>query len=254
MQSPTSELLTNPARVLVVDDEAPVRVALTRYLNLLGYRAAAATSGYQAMEMLECTPYDAMVLDIRMPGMDGIEVLQQARQRYPDLCIILLTGYASLESAIAAVRSHADDYLLKPASARGIIRSITRALGERAQESPSSFMTSDRFLRAGLLTLDRERHRVAVVGSGDEGNVTVQLTNSQSALLEHLMQHPDTVLSCRELAQEALGYDVSEDEAQKIVRPHICRLRQKIEPDPGWPRLIRTVPGEGYRLAVLRNS
>ncbi len=254
MQSPTSELLTNPARVLVVDDEAPVRVALTRYLNLLGYRAAAATSGYQAMEMLECTPYDAMVLDIRMPGMDGIEVLQQARQRYPDLCIILLTGYASLESAIAAVRSHADDYLLKPASARDIIEAITRALEQRAPQSPPRDTVSERFVRAGPLALNRERHTVVVVGSGDADSPAVQLTPSESKLLDHLMQHPDTATSCRELVQRALGYDVGEEEAQTIIRPHICRLRKKIEPDPGRPRLIRTVPGEGYRLAVLRNS
>lgn len=237
------------ARVLVVDDEVYVRSALVRSLTLLGYRADEAASGHQALAMLEGTLYDVMVLDIRMPGMDGVEVMQWARRMYPALCIILLTGHASLENAIAAVRSHADDYLLKPASVHDIAAAIAQALQQRTQERPPRDTASERFVRAGALILDRGRHTVVAAGSEDTDSAHVRLTASESKLLDHLMQHPDTVLSCRELAQTALGYDVSEEEAQKIIRPHICRLRKKIEPDPSHPRLIRNTPGKGYFFA-----
>ena len=236
------------ARVLVVDDEVSVCTALARSLTLLGYSADAAVSGYEALEMLEGTAYDAVVLDIRMPGMNGIEVMQQACQMDPNLSIILLTGHASLESAIAAVRSRAADYLLKPVGVYGVAAAIERAL-ERVREDVPKAPSPERFLRVGPVTLDRQRHEVHMVGVGDMGNIEVGLTVSESALLAHLMQHPHTVFSCCELARDVLGYEVSKEDAQKIVRPHICRLRKKIEPDSGRPRLIRTTPGKGYLFA-----
>jgi len=239
--------------VLVVDDETHVRSALARSLTLLGYRADEAASGHHALAMLERTPYDAMVLDIRMPGMDGVEVMQWAYQMYPDLSIILLTGHASLESAIAAVRSNATDYLLKPASVHDIAAAIARALQQRARQGPPRALPPERFLCVGPVTLDRERHRVIVAGTGGGRSLRARLSVSELALLLQLMQHPDTVLSCRELARTALGYElddkVSRREAQSIVRPHIYRLRKKIEPDPGHPRLICNVPGKGYFFA-----
>jgi len=241
------------ARVLVVDDEAHVRSALARSLTLLGYRADEAASGHHALGMLERTPYDAMVLDIRMPGMDGVEVMQWVYQTYPDLSIILLTGHASLESAIAAVKSNAADYLLKPASVYDIAAAITRALQQHAQERPPRALPPDRFLCVGPVTLDRERHVALVAGTGGGRSLRARLTVSELALLLQLMQHPDTVFSCRELARTALGYEmddkVSRREAQSIVRPHLYRLRKKIEPDPGHSRLICTVPGRGYFFA-----
>jgi DNA-binding NtrC family response regulator len=109
--------------------------------------------------MLERTPHDAMVLDIRMPGMDGAEVMSRACQLYPDLRIIVLTGHATLESAIAAVKSHAADYLLKPASVYDIAAAIARALQQRAQQGPPRALPPERFLCVGPVTLDRERHR-----------------------------------------------------------------------------------------------
>jgi DNA-binding response OmpR family regulator len=261
--------------VLVVDDEANVRSALARSLTLLGYRADGAASGYQALEMLAHAHYDAMVLDLRMPGMDGVEVMQQASRMCPGLIIIVLTGHAGLESAITAVKSGAADYLLKPTRARDIAAVITDALQEHAEklrrqhllrvmgqvfdevrgieapgESPP-VPTQESHLRAGPVTLDRERGRVVVTGVGDAGSLSAELTSCQAKLLAYMMQRPHAVLSCRELARFALGYDVTvtEIEAQGIVRPHICRLRQKIEPDPADPHLICTLPGRGYLFA-----
>ena len=188
-----------------------------------------------------------MVLDIRMPGMDGVEVMHRAYEMYPDLSIILLTGHATLESAIAAVKSRAADYLLKPASPHDIAAAVARALQRRTQEDPPRALSSERFLCLGPVTLDRERHQAIVAGARGVRSLRAQLTISESALLVHLMEHPGVVFSCRELARAALDYDnVSDEEAQWIIRPHISRLRKKIEPDQSYPYLIRTTPGVGY--------
>jgi DNA-binding response OmpR family regulator len=233
-------------RVLVVDDEMHVRSALTRSLALAGYHADEAASGYQALQLLERGPYDVMLLDIRMPGMDGVEVMSRAHQSHPDLRIIILTGHATLESAIAAIKSHAADYLLKPASVHDIVAAVADVLRWDTREEPARTSPPELLLRAGPVTLNQGRHLVTVAGAADADPLTAALTVSESALLAHLMQHPDTVFSCRELAQAALGYHVTEGEARSIIRPHISRLRKKIEPDPGCPRLIRTVAGKGY--------
>jgi len=269
----THVTLTPPisgARMLIVDDEPEVRSTLVRSLGLLGYQADEAGSGHQALEMLEGTPYAVMVLDMRMPGMDGVQVMQRARQIHPDLIIIVLTAHAELDSAIAAVKSGAVDYLRKPASAYGIAAAAAQALrrraeslhhqhllqvmsqamdelrGVKASKQPLLTHNLERFLRAGPITLDLEKRLAFVAGSGGAGGSNVELTASEATLLAYMMQRPDTVLSCHELAQNALGYDVSGEEARSIVRPHIFRLRRKLETDPQEPRLIRTVQGRGY--------
>jgi DNA-binding response OmpR family regulator len=248
MTSLTTTSAIPEARVLVVDDETHVRSALARSLTLTGFSADEAASGHHALEMLERAPYDAMVLDIRMPGIDGVEVMSRACQLYPDLCIIILTGHATLESAIAAVKSHAADYLLKPASVHDIAAAIDCALQQRVQKEQAQTPVLGRFPCAGPVTLDQER-QLAIVATGDAGGLMVKLTASESALLAQMIQHPNTTFSCRELTQTALGYNVSEQEARGIIRPHIFRLRKKIEPDPDRPRLIRTAPGKGYLFA-----
>lgn len=263
------------ARVLVVDDEAHVRSALAHSLSLLGYRADEADSGHRALEMLERISYDVMVLDIRMPGIDGIEVMRRVRHVCPDLLIIVLTGHATLESAISAVKSGAVDYLLKPASVHDIAAVAAQALQKRAARlrrqqllglmgqaldeihqietgttGPSPLLSlEDRFLRVGPITLDREKRLAVVVGTGGTGSRSAELTESEVMVLAYLMQHADIVLSCRELARDALGYDVSEREARNIVRPHISRLRNKIDPGSAQSCLIRTIPGKGYLFA-----
>ena len=261
------------ARVLVVDDEAHVRLPLMRSLALRGYSADGAASGHQALEMLERTPYDAMVLDMCMPGMDGVEVMQRACQMCPGLSIVVLTGHAALESAISAVKSQAADYLLKPASVHEVAAALASALQQRTEELRHQHLlqvmgralneirgtevsgetvpapAQERSLRVGPVTLDRQKHLVVIAGDDDAAAFDAELTASEAGLLACLMQHPGSVLSCRELARSALGYDFTEREAQSIVRPHICRLRKKIEPDPAQPRLIHTVPGKGYLFA-----
>jgi DNA-binding response OmpR family regulator len=275
MTDPTATPPIPQARVLVVDDEESVRAALARSLTLLRYSADVAASGDQALEMLERTPYDVMLLDLRMPGLGGIEVMQRAGQLCADLSIVVLTGHASLQSAIAAVKADAVDYLLKPASIHELATAVSKALQRRAErlrrqhlfqvmeqileeargtEGPEPSTGTPPapaptcLLHAGPIVLDRESGLVVVAGVGDAGDLSAELTVSQAKLLACMMQCPDAVVSCRELARSALGYDITEGEAQGIVRPHISRLRKKIEPDSANPRLIRTVSGHGYRF------
>jgi DNA-binding response OmpR family regulator len=272
---PTAPPPIPQARVLIVDDEEPVRTALARSLTLLKYSADVAASGEQALEMLERAPYDVMLLDLRMPGLGGVEVMRRAAQVRSDLSIVVLTGHATLESAIAAVKSDAVDYLLKPASIHELAAAVSKALqrraetlrrqrlfraleqaleevhgvgeGETSTETPRA-STLAQLLHAGPIVVDRESGLAVVAGTDDAGDLTAELTVCEAKLLAYMMQHPHAALSCRELARSALGYDLTEREAQGIVRPHICRLRKKIEPHSYGPRLIRTISGRGYRF------
>jgi DNA-binding response OmpR family regulator len=269
-----SSSATPKPRILIVEDEATTRKAITQALNLMDYRADGVASGSEALDRLSSAPYDLMLLDLRMPEIDGVEVMKRARTAHSSLLVIVLTAHATLESAIAAVRSGAADYLLKPCSIREIEAAISRALryhqkrlGKRqhlirvmtealealqVEEIPDSFVPpgrSERFLKCGPVSLDRER-RLVVVARDGSANFDAELTENEAALLAHLMQQADTVLSCRKLAQGALGYEVSEREAEEIVRPHISRLRKKVEPDPAHPRLIRTIRGKGYLFST----
>ena len=234
-----------PARILIVDDEAMPRTTITRALNLMGYKADQAAAGPEALSKLAARFYDLMLLDLRMPGMDGVEVMRQANKLCPDTLVIILTAHATLESAIAAVRLGAVDYLLKPYSLRDTEAAIARALEnhQRAHEVPSG--PAERFLQCGPVTLDIEK-RLAIVSLPEGRALEAELTGNEAALLMYLMQSPDTVHSCRDLARAPLGYDVSEREAEDIVRPHISRLRNKVESDPAHPTLVRTIRGRGY--------
>lgn len=256
------------ARILIVDDEPTTCMALTRALTLMGYQVDSALSGQEALARMNALPYDVMVLDLRLPDMKGEEVLQQARRIQPDLLVIILTAYASLDSAIAAVKAGAADYLLKPYSIHALEEAIAKALHRRREqmrrdhllrviaeaveqlglEEPAGApvrISPGRFLRQGRLTLDREKREAIIVG--DQKETEVPLTHNEAAVLEYLMERPEVVVSCRELAQNVLGYrDLTEREAETLIRPLIFRLRKKIEPDADQPIWVRTVRGKGY--------
>ena len=239
-----------PARILVVDDEAMPRMTIAHALNLMGYKADEAASGAEALSKLAARFYDLILLDLRMPGVDGVEVMRQASRLCPDTLVIVLTAHATLESAIAAVRFGAVDYLLKPYSLRDTEAAIAQALDQRRHIHEPRPGSPERFLQRGPITLDLEK-RLAIVSSRDDRQSRqAELTGNEAALLAYLMQSPDMVFSCRDLARSPLGYDVSEREAEDIVRPHLSRLRNKVELDPAHPALIHTIRGKGYLFSV----
>lgn len=269
MLTPSS--INRSARILIVDDEPHICAAVARALSLAGYQAEEANDGPAALHRLQSAAYDLMILDLQMPEVDGLEVMQRARQLQPDLLMIILTGHATMESAIAAVKSEAVDYLLKPVSLHAIVAAAANALQTHAEQfrrqhllqvmgetldalrqtqpavpGPSAEPLPERFVRAGGLTLDRQK-RWGII-AGDQPR-TVQLTEGEANVLNHLLEHPDQVHACRQIVQAVWGYTLIEREAQSLIRPYIFRLRQKIEADVDHPRLIQTVRGRGYLFA-----
>ncbi|NJN93069.1 MAG: response regulator transcription factor [Anaerolineales bacterium] len=260
-------------RLLIVDDEANIRSSVGRALSLLGYTVEEAASGNEALAMLAQTMYDLMLLDMRMsPGLDGIEVMARARQMCPELLIVILTGHATMESAIAAVKSEAIDYLQKPASLHEIARVVTRSLEKRAGQrqrqrlvevmgealevlrqteytSAPSLIPPDLLDTLYLHPLTLDRHKRLLMVAGEQTQV-LHLTEGETAILASLMMCPDQILSCRDLIQTGWGYSANEGDAQNIIRPHICRLRRKINAlIPNSP-LLHTVRKRGYVLQL----
>jgi DNA-binding response OmpR family regulator len=252
-------------RVLITDDEPNVRTAVARSLTLSGYQADQAASGEVALQALEQGCYDAMVLDLRMPGIDGVETMQRAQELCPDLVVIILTGHATLESAIAAVRHGAADYLLKPASVHDIAAVVEQALRQQAAAMQRGTIqtinkvlatldgtevepvSGDDLPRAAGVVLDLTTNSVLFEAEPDR---SATLTESEAAILEYLMKRSGQVISCSELANATLGYqNLGPVESGEIVRPHISRLRHKIEADPHHPQLIRNVRGKGYHFS-----
>ncbi len=270
-------------RLLIVDDEPDICSALSNMLKLEGYSAQGTTSGEQALILLQHNAFEVMILDIQMPGMSGTNLMRQARRLYPDLPIIILTGHATLESAIAAAKSEqAIDYLLKPAKNQEIIDAVVHALQKRTTQlrqkqlveaasqvldvahqsdlpaspastseispPPSSLAETalNGFVHIPPLNLDRKQQLVTI---GNNRDHPIKLTKGETAVLVSLMASPNQVLSCREIVLAAWGYDPDDAEAASIIRPYISRLRRKIAVVIREPQLIRTVRDCGYYFA-----
>ncbi|MCP4535563.1 MAG: response regulator transcription factor [Chloroflexi bacterium] len=255
------------ASVMVVDDEAVARVSLAEILRLEGYQVATAASGEEALSLLNKSgPFDLMVLDLKMPGMDGLEVTETVRDQSPGTVIVLLTAFATLETAIQAIRSGAHDYLLKPCPIPEVLESVRKGLAKRQQEQQRQHLVSklqrtlselvtvegaevveetaspqaSRFLQVRDVVVDRQKH-VAML-SGQQ----LELTPTEFKILVCLLETPDQVWSPQELVRRAQGYETDAWGARAIVRVHIRRLRKKMEADPSAPKYILNVRGVGY--------
>jgi DNA-binding response OmpR family regulator len=261
---PTAEPAFPGARILVVDDEQAVRHTLTQLFTRMGYQAVEAASGQAALEQITRQRFDLVILDLKMPEMDGTEVLQAARPLAPDTVFILLTAHGTLDSAIVAIRHGAFDYLLKPSPVHEIVRAVEAGLAERqrrmSQEEPvvlleralaglkaaaqrrETLPPAERFLQTPDVTMDTLRRLTVVRGQ------PVDLTPTEFEILVYLMRHRDRVVSCRELVAHVRGYELDERDARTFLRSHVHRLRRKLERDPNRPRLIRTVRGSGYAI------
>lgn len=259
------------AHILVVDDERGLRRTLTQMLDRMGYRAVGAASGKEALKYIGHHDVDLVVLDLKMPGMDGVEVLEMARPMASDTIFIILTAYGTLESAISGIRHGAFDYLLKPSPMEEIVETIEAGLAERERQltdddpvalleqalhtlkhdaKKETLATADpprseeRFLQARDITVDLQRKIVVVRGE------PVDLTPTELEILIYLMRKRDCVSSCQDIVAETRGHAMDERDARMLLRSHIHRLRQKIEQDPANPSVIRTVRGEGYLFAT----
>jgi len=258
------------AHIMVVDDEAVARVSLAEILRLEGYQVATAASGEEAMSLLsKSDPFDLMVLDLKMPGMDGLEVTEAVQRQSPGTVIILLTAFATLETAVQAIRQGAHDYLLKPCPIPEVLESVHRGLAKHQRERHrqhlvgqlrhmlSELVTAEgaevveeavssqpsRFIQIRDVVVDSQKHVVMLRGR------QLDLTPTEFKILVCLMEIPDQVWSPQELVRRAQGYETDAWGARAIVRVHIRRLRKKMEIDPSSPKYILNVRGVGYMFA-----
>jgi DNA-binding response OmpR family regulator len=261
----------NQPKILVVDDEEVTRLSLAEILSLEGYQVTTAKNGEEALQKLEKETVDLVLADLVMKEVDGLQVMETAKKLSPDTVVIMLTAYGTLESAIQAMRQGAYDYLIKPCGAQEIVASVESGLAEQRQERrrqklvtkveemlnalkaqedemPTSVSRGDqskraRFLQSGGIIVDFQKHIATLHGQ------LLNLTPTEFRLLACLMRKADQVLSCQELVREVQNYDCDEREARDIIRVHIRRLRQKIEPDPANPQYIINLRGVGYMFA-----
>ena len=223
-------------RILVVDDEPTVREVLQQYLEREGYRVRVAGDGHGALAALAADAPDLIVLDLMLPGVDGLDVCRQVRAR-GSTPIIMLTAKGHESDRIVGLELGADDYVVKPFSPRELVarvRSVLRRTlaGDGPPPAP---------LRSGDVTVDPFTREVTVAGR------PVGLTVREFDLLAFLARHPRRVFTREQIMQSVWGYTAAIDTGTLSV--HVRRLREKIEDDPRTPRRIETVWNVGYRFA-----
>jgi len=222
--------------VLVVDDDTTLAGVVVGYLQRAGHTATHVGDGRAALDSVAAAPPDLMVLDLMLPGMDGLEVCRRVRQSRPDLPVVMLTALGEAEDRIAGLEVGADDYVTKPFSPRELVLRIDSVLRRtRGAVAPRSVLT------AGRITLDTAARRATRDG------MELQLTVRELDLLSFLMAHPGRAFSRTELMKEVWGWTFGD---QSTVTVHVRRLREKVEDDPTNPTLIQTVWGIGYRLEL----
>ena len=221
--------------VLVVDDDARLRRLLQRYLSEQGFRVSVASGAAEARQMLGFMQPDAMVLDVTMPGEDGLELTRALRLVGQNLPILLLTARGGPEDRIAGLETGADDYLGKPFEPRELLLRLRALLRRVGPPAPSD---NQRPVLLGGLEFDPVRGLL----SGPDG--MLRLTGGEAALLAALARRPGVVLS-----REAIARTLEMDEAgERAIDVQVTRLRRRIEPDPREPRFLHTVRGRGYVL------
>jgi DNA-binding response OmpR family regulator len=247
---------TTSASILVVDDEAGIRYYLQRVLTRDGHEVVAVNSGEAALECIAAREFDLALVDLKMRGVDGLQVLAALRRQWPETPVIVITAHASLETAVEALRQDAHDYLFKPCNTVEIRESVRSGLSKRQEAlrrrasppNPAPPAASQlakpsddqaRFLRRRGVIVDLARHAVTVEGQ------LLDLTRTEFELLAYLLGEFPRVVPPAELAREAQGYASESPDARETVRSHISHIRQKIKAATGRD-MICNVRGVGY--------
>jgi two-component system, OmpR family, response regulator MprA len=217
--------------ILVVDDDVGLRKALERVLVAHGFAVEVAADGAEALARLRTRSFDAVVLDVMMPGSDGIEVCERLRASGDRLPVLMLTARYAVRDRVAGLEAGADDYLVKPFANEELVARL-RALLRRAGGGSETIALAD--LELDLLTRDARR-----------GSREIRLSRMEFDLLAFLLRHPRQVLARATIYERVWGYDASL--SSNSLDMLISHLRRKLEAD-GEPRLIQTVRGVGFML------
>ena len=259
-------------RILIIDDEASLRQTLARILQRAGHEVTTAESGELAISLIASTPFDIIYMDLRMPGMPGLEALKHIHAANPELPVILFTAQPDVNSAVEALRLGATDYLVKPLQPQVLIERTQSILSQREKEhrrreiqsqiqalqselkkidqddepraASEPVATSERFVSRGTVKLDLHTRRVTA------GGRAVNLPPTAFNYLLVLARHAPNAVDYQTLVTEAQGYQAEAREAQELAKWHIHHIRQAIEPDPQNPAFIINIRGSGYRLVA----
>lgn len=259
--------------VLIIDDEASLRQTMARILLRAGFEATTVASGQESFSILKDHSFDLIYLDLRLPDMNGLEILKAIRAQYAEIPIILFTAQPDLHSAVEALRNGATDYLMKPLKPEAVIERTRLIIGEQnkkkrrrailqqieelqaeldaldAVDTPEkkalpSDSASNRFIKRGILNLDLHTRRVMV------NDRAVNLAPTSFDYLLVLARHSPNIVDYQTLVAEAQGYQSEAREAQELTKWHIHNIRQAIETDARNPVHIITIRGNGYRLVT----
>ena len=237
------------AKILVVDDEEIALLTLAEILRLEGYAVQTAHSGELAVKALQSETFDVMILDLKMPGIGGLEVLKKIVDSQFSLSVIVLTAYGTVDSAIQAIRYRVHDYILKPANPEQVLASIERALsanykiGLQSLEDRMGTRLKMEYLPGGVeFSWDKRQ----ITWPGGE----LFLTPTEARLLRALFDRKNEMIPHTELVFLIQGYQIDTEEAAKILRPVVSRLRHKISEIPEWNDRIKNVRGAGYVLEL----
>lgn len=223
-------------QVLVVDDEVAIATLLEYNLTQAHYAVTVATDGEEAVDLITTQPFDFVVLDLMLPGMDGFDVTKTVRQAGIDVPILMLTARDTETDKIIGLELGADDYVTKPFSPREIIARMKAIERRQARQQPVAAAVR----RVGALTINQDNHRVMLADR------ELNLTKREYELLLFLAQNTGRTVTRDELIDRVWGFEYVGQ--TRMVDMQISKLRDKLEEDPRQPRYIQTVRGFGYRL------
>jgi len=223
-------------RILVVEDELKIARLVRDYLEHAGFEAVVASSGEAALAAARGSRLDLVVLDLGLPGMDGLDVARELR-RSTNVPIVMLTARGEESDRIVGLELGADDYVVKPFSPRELVARVRAVLRRTDPARPDA----TQILRAADVEVDLRRMRVTAAGR------TVELTPTEFQLLSTLVARPGQVFTRSQLLDAVHG--VAFESFERAIDAHVKNIRRKIEPQPGRPRYLLTVHGVGYRFA-----
>ena len=234
-----------PRKILVIEDDRDIAQLVQLHLRDLGCEVTLAHDGTAGFEQASSKPYDLIILDLMLPGIDGLDLCRRFRAKPMNAPILMLTAKSSELDRVLGLEVGADDYLTKPFSIRELLARV-KALFRRAEAfatnaSPGTQTT----IRAGALVIDLDKRKVTLAGK------LTDLTAKEFDLLLQFAQHPGRVYTRAQLLDLVWGY--AHEGYEHTVNSHINRLRSKIERDPARPDFVRTVWGVGYKFSDLED-
>jgi len=228
-------------RILVIEDERDIAELIRLHLNDLGFAVTITGDGNTGLQKALATSWDLVILDLRLPGMDGLDICRRLRQNSSSVPVLMLTSKSSELDRVVGLEIGADDYVTKPFSVLELTARV-KAILRRAELSRQSTTDEKVVVQAGSVTVDPTRRAATIRGE------CIELTAKEFDLLHHFAAHPGRVFRRLELLDSVWGY--GHEGYEHTVNSHINRLRAKIETDPAHPELIVTVWGVGYKMNV----